>query len=55
LFQGRRVTQTQSSVKAFSEAGYAQMNDWSRLAVDLSETQKLGAEKNELLQIQIRS
>ena len=28
------------------------MNDWSRLAVDLSETQKLGAEKNELLQIQ---
>jgi hypothetical protein len=24
------------------------MNDWSRLAVDLSETQKLGAEQNEL-------
>jgi hypothetical protein len=33
LFQGRRVTQTQSSVKAL-QAGYAQMNDWSRLAVD---------------------
>jgi len=24
------------------------MNDWSRLAVDLNQTQKLGAEKNEL-------
>jgi len=24
------------------------MNDWSRLAVDLNKTQKLGAEKNEL-------
>jgi hypothetical protein len=50
LFQGRRVTQTQSSVKAFTlKAGYAQMNDWSRLAVD-PRTQKLEAE-NELHEI----
>ena len=28
------------------KAGYVQMNDWSRLAVDLNEKQKLGAEKS---------
>jgi hypothetical protein len=53
LFQGRRVTQTQSSVKAF-QARYAQMNDWSRLAVDPKAMQKLEAE-NENARIQIRS
>jgi hypothetical protein len=36
LFRGRRVTQTPSSAKAFRlKAGYEQMNDWSRVAVDL--------------------
>jgi hypothetical protein len=47
LFQGRRVTQTQSSVKAFCKAGYAQMNDWSRLAVDPT-GRKNSRPKNEL-------
>src|SRR5713226_5918004 len=54
LFQGRRVTQTQSSVKASLKAGYAQMNDWSRLAVDPKTTQRLEAEKR-TARIQIRS
>jgi len=49
LFQGRRVTQTQSSVKASLKAGYAQMNDWSRLAVDQRRC-KNSRPKNELHQ-----
>src|SRR5262249_25977793 len=48
LFPGRRVTQTQSSVKAFSEGWIRQMNDWSRLAVDLNETPKNRGRINEL-------
>ena len=44
LFQGRRLTRTQSSVKAFLKAGYAQMNDWSRLAV-AQRIQKIAAGK----------
>jgi len=47
LFQGRRVTQTQSSVKASLKAGYTQMNDWSRLAVD-RRRRKNSRLKNEL-------
>src|SRR6516164_9265793 len=31
------------------------MNDWSRLAVDLNKTQKLGAEKKRTARTQIRS
>ena len=47
LFQGRRVTQTQSSVKAFFlKAGYAQMNDWSRLAVDRHDAKTRGRKAN---------